>query len=174
RWDLLRNASYTKDFASTWDFRTGVFLVGTTKPAACAATKGIPPCLPNPNDPYLAQHVVFTGDSKLTPDDYKMFGPRFGFAYRLKDTTVLRGTMAIFHDSMNGVTGRAQNGSIGNANWPGSPGRLISVINNNTVEANADAPFVGDPFDVPVNPSTVSAGYFDPNLKQPYSIQWNF
>src|SRR5204863_431111 len=128
----------------------------------------------NPNDPYLAQHVVFTGNSKLSPDDYKMFGPRFGFAYRLKDTTVLRGTLAVFHDAMNGVTGRAQNGSIGNANWPGSPGRLISVINNNTVEANADAPFVGDPFDVPVNPSTVSAGYFDPNLKQPYSIQWNF
>ena len=102
-----------------------------------------------------------------------MFGPRLGIAYRLNDATVVRGTLAILHDTMNGVTGRAQNGAIGNANWPGTRGRLINIINNDFVEANADAPFVGDPFDVLPNPSTVAAGYFDPNLRQPYSIQWN-
>jgi hypothetical protein len=175
RWDLLRNADFTKDFASTWDLNNGTFLVGASKPDACSVTRGIPPCLPNLNDPYVNQYVIFTGDSKLIKDDYKMFAPRLGIAYRLRPTTVIRSTFAIFHDTMNAVTQRAQNGNIGNANWPGSRGRTVATINQNFVEATADAAFgEGDPFDVLPNPRTVSTGYFDPLLKQPYSIQWNF
>ncbi len=174
RWDLLRNPAYTKDFASTWDLNNGTFLVGAPKPAACAATNGLPPCLPNPNDPYIDRYVIFTGNSKLIDDDYRMFGPRLGFAYRVRPATVVRGTWAIFHDTMNAVTGRGQNGNIGNAAWPGTRGRTVANINQNLVEATADAPFgQGSPFSILPNPQTLSTGYFDPHLRQPYSIQWN-
>ena len=45
-------------------------------------------------------------------------------------------------------------------------------VNRTFVEATADAPLgEGDPFEILSNPSTISTGYFDPHLREPYSIQ---
>jgi hypothetical protein len=170
RWDLFRAPDFSRDFASTWDFNTGKFLVGIAKPAACSQTA--PPCLIDPNSDFVNRHVVFTGSSKLRSDELGLFGPRFGFAFQARPRTIVRGSYAIFYDLIAGVNQQAQNGSINNANWPGSLGRTV-VSNNTQVEAAADAPFgANNPFQPTPTPSG-RAFYYDPLFKNPRSQQWN-
>src|SRR5579872_2114782 len=114
RWDLLRNPAFSKNFPSLWDFGTGKYVVGSSKPPACSATQPAP-CLSDPNNAYVQQNVVFTGSSKIRSDDYKMFGPRLGIAYRLRPTMVVRTSFGIFYDLLAGSTQQAQN-AVGN--WP--------------------------------------------------------
>lgn len=172
RYDLVRNPNFYADFQSTWDFNTGKYLVGINKPGACSASQG-PPCLQDPNNAYVQQWVVFTGNSQLRKNDYKMFGPRFGFAYQASPKMVVRGGYAIFYDTMAGVNQQAQNGAINNANWPGNRGATLNQ-NANTVEANADSPFgAKNPLQPDPTPERLNAFYYDPNFRNPYSQQWN-
>lgn len=170
RWDLLRNPSFSVNFPSTWDFGSGQFIVGAGAPPACGSSQPAP-CLPDPADPYVQQHVVFTGNSKIRPDDYRMFGPRMGLAYRLRPTFVVRGAFGIFYDLQAGVTQQAQNAS---GAWPNT--NLLRGININrpTVQVLADDPFGGADPRIPArNPATAQAFFYDPHLRNPYSTQWN-
>jgi outer membrane receptor protein involved in Fe transport len=175
RWDLLRNPVFRENFPSTWDFNSGQFIVGSERPPACSASQPAP-CLPDPNDPYLAQHVVFNGSSKIRQDDYGMFGPRLGLAYRLTPTTVIRVGGGILYDLQAGVMQQAQNGS---GAWPRTD--LIRGINLNRPETTGTAivstlqdPFSGkDPRVPPATPATAQAFFFDPNFENPTSLQWN-
>lgn len=171
RWDLFRAPEFSRGFASTWDFNTGQFLVGTNKPPACTATQG-PPCLPVPNSDFVNRYLVFTGSSKLRSDQLRLPGPRFGFAYRVRPRAVVRGSYAIFYDLMAGVNQQAQNGNINNANWPGFIG-LTVVSNLNFVEATADAPFGTTSVSRPTPTPSGRAFYYDPRFNIPYSQQWN-
>jgi len=172
RWDIFRSPDFSRDFASTWDFYTGKFLVGIARPPSCAET-GKAPCLPEPNSDYLNRFVEFTGSSKFIKDERALLGPRFGFAWQARPGTVIRGSYGIFYDLMAGMSQRAQNGSINNANWPGTRGRSVD-INANTVQATADAPFgSANPF-IPTAAPTGPAPYYDPRFKNAYSQQWNF
>ncbi len=172
RWDIFRSPDFSRDFASTWDFYTGKFLVGIAKPPACSQA-GKAPCLPDPNSDYINRYVVFTGSSKFITDQWAMLGPRFGFAWQALPRTVIRGSFGLFYDLVAGMSQRAQNGSINNANWPGSAGRSL-VSNNTIVEATADAPFGNtNPF-IPTPTPSGQAPYYDPRFKNAYSEQWNF
>jgi hypothetical protein len=181
RWDLQLVPKYTKDFPSDWDFNTGQYLVGTTKPPQCTAQQLAqvsnvlsPPCLVNPNDPYLAAHVVFTGNSQIRTNNYKMFGPRIGLAYQLTPKTVIRTSYGIFYDLMGYVTQQAQNGAVDSSNWPGERGELI-YPNTTFVTATARDPFGNmNPLINPATPAAVTGHYYDPNFQDPYSEQWNF
>ena len=51
----------------------------------------------------MNQWVTFTGVPKIRQDDYKMFGPRFGFAYRVHPSVVVRGSFGIFYDLIQPV-----------------------------------------------------------------------
>ena len=95
RWDLLRNPAFTSDFPTTWDFGTGKYLVGTTPVPPCGATQPAP-CLSDPNNAYVKQNVVFTGNTKLRSDDYKLFGPRLGLAYKVTSSMVVRASLGAF------------------------------------------------------------------------------
>jgi hypothetical protein len=172
RWDIFRAPDFSRNFASTWDFNTGQFLVGTTKPPACGEMAA-PPCLPDPNLEYIQRWVVFTGSSKHIQDQWALLGPRFGFAWQARPRTVIRGSFGVFYDLIAGMTQRAQNGSGGNANWPGTAGRTV-VVNSTTVEATADAPFGSANPLVPTPTPTSPASYYDPRVKNVYSQQWNF
>ncbi len=170
RWDLLRNSEFTTNFPSTWDFNSGKFIVGAQPPPACSPSRSAP-CLPDPNHPYLRQYVTFTGAAKIRPDDYKMFGPRFGFAYRLQPTMVVRGGFGVFYDLQAGVTQQAQNAS---GAWPNT--NLIRGININRpfIQALADDPFGGQDPRLPApTPETAQAFFYDPLFQNPYSLQWN-
>lgn len=170
RWDMFRAPDFSRDFASTWDFNTGKFLVGIPRPAACGQSP--PPCLPDPNSEYLKNYVVFTGSSKLLADGWVLPGPRLGIAYQLNSRTVVRSSFGIFYDLIAGTNQRAQNGSINNANWPGSIGRTVT-LNANFVEATVDAPFGASNIAQPTPAPTNAAPYYDPRFKTTYSQQWN-
>jgi hypothetical protein len=171
RWDLFRAPDFSRGFASTWDFNTGQFLVGINKPPGCTASQG-PPCLPEPNSDFVNRYLVFTGSSKLRPDELRLPGPRFGMAYRANSRTVVRGSYGIFYDLMAGVNQQAQNGNINNANWPGFIG-LTRVSNTNFVDATADAPFGTTSVSRPTPTPSGRAFYYDPRFRNPYSQQWN-
>lgn len=170
RWDLLRNPAFSLNYPSTWDFSTGQFIVGSAAPPACSATQ-VAPCLPDPNSAYLSQYVRFTGSSKMRPDDYKMFGPRLGIAYMIRPTWVVRAGAGLFYDLQAGVMQQAQNAS---GAWPST--NLIRGVNQNrsTVQATINDPFNGgDPRVPTATPENATAYFFDPNFRNPRSLQWN-
>lgn len=171
RWDLLLNPTFTTNYPSTWDYNTGKFIVGSVAPPACGAGQ-IAPCLPDPNNPYLAQHVIFTGSTKIRKDDYKMFGPRLGVAYRVNKNTAVRAGFGIFYDLEAGLMQQAQNASGG---WPRADLIRGVNINNPTVSSKVDDVFNGSDPRIPApTPATSQAYFFDPNFQNPYSEQWNF
>lgn len=174
RWDFLQTPGYTNNqFPSDWDFNTGQFIVGRTRPPDCASSP-TPPCLSDPNNPYISQHVVFTGSTKIRPNRFTNPGPRFGFAYRLQPTTVVRGSFGILYDLMAGVSQQAQNASANNANWPGAFGTTV-ITNAKMITQTADDPFNGvSPSFPAATPAQSTAYYYDPRFKNPYSEQWNF
>jgi hypothetical protein len=170
RWDLLRNPSFSTNYPSTWDFNDGKFIVGSARPPDCGVNQRAP-CLSDPANPYLARYVVFTGSSKIRNDDYKMFGPRVGVAYRIGQTTVVRAGFGIFYDLEAGVMQQAQNAS---GAWPRTDLIRGTNLNRTTVQGLVDDPFHGiDPRIPPPTPATASAFFFDPNFQNPYSEQWN-
>ncbi len=169
RWDLLRNPAFTSDFPTTWDFGTGKYIVGTTPVPPCGATQPAP-CLSDPGNAYVKQNVVFAGNTKLRSDDYKLFGPRLGLAYKVTPTMVVRASFGIFYDLLSGATQRAQN-AVGN--WPNTQ-TIAGNENINVVTSTANNLFGGHDPRIP-GPTPLSAyGYFyDPNMKDPYSEQWH-
>jgi len=170
RWDMLPSIQFTKSFGSTWDYNTGQFLVGIDRPPACNPTPK-PPCLVDPNLDYIQRYVVFTGSNKPYQDQLVLPGPRFGFAWQALPRTVVRGSFGLFYDLVAGTIQRTQNLSF-NANWPYSAGRTLT-LNQNTIEATADAPFgSANPF-VPTPTPPTSGTYVDPNIRNVYSEQWN-
>ena len=124
---------------------------------------------PAANPSLLATLPVVTHDkagfpSKLVAGDHNNWAPRFGFAYRLTNATVLRGGFGIYY----GTTFGDQFLSFPNApavrthRAVGSPaGRIPTLTLNNPF------PAAGSP---PANPSFVA---FDPNIKMNYVEQYN-
>jgi hypothetical protein len=95
---------------------------------------------------------------------YENFAPRLGIAYRLTDKgdLVLRGGWGIFYD-----LGTGESGSLNQA-WP----NLATVITPNiTVPLTNPTALVPS---LSLNPPYTGLIHgFDPNLKLPYSHQWN-
>ncbi len=172
RLDVNLAPTFYKDFPSTWDFNTGQFLVGAKQPPPCSQTGDVAPCLSDPSNPYLAQHVVFTGSTKLRANEV-LPGPRLGLAYQVDTKTVARASYGIFYDLMSGVNQQAQNGNINNAGWPGFKGATPNS-NATVVTATADLPFgAGNVFLPAATPAAVTANFYDPRFRDPYSQQWN-
>jgi len=93
----------------------------------------------NPNDrsPYYA--------------NYHGFGPRFGFAYKLRSTTVVRGGYGIYYTQNKGAaagTGISDQGFVEQTNW------LTSYLNDNI----APWGFLSNPFPPHPRPTTGSSG----------------
>jgi hypothetical protein len=71
------------------------------------------PALPNPGAGGLPGSIRFLGEgpgrdnseSSFADTYYRNFGPRFGFAYQLTNSTVLRGGYGIFYAAGNATTG---------------------------------------------------------------------
>ena len=108
----------------------------------------------------------------MRKDDYKMFGPRLGFAYRVRPNVVVRGSYGIFYDLIAGVSQQAQNGL---AVWPVRYGGIVNFVANQTmVQYTADNPFGGAASTIAPTPANATSVLFDPNFQSPYSEQWNF
>jgi len=156
------------------DFSNGTYIVQKLPPPC--SVRGFAPCIPGNGT--LPAHVVVDPSGKIAHDTLTNFGPRLGFAYRLGNRTVLRGAAGIVYDNWAAVSQMAQN--IEGA-WP-DIGQLIANNLNQpsttsaTPTITAQDPFAGGGsglFPAPT-PFNQVQWFYDPHIKNPYSMQWNF
>ena len=156
------------------DFSNGTYVIQKLPPPC--TVRGFAPCIPG--DGTLPAHVVVDPRGKIAHDTLTNFGPRIGFAYRLGNRTVLRGAGGIVYDNWAAVSQMAQN--IEGA-WP-DIGQLIANNLNQpsttsaTPTTTSQDPFAGGGsglFPAPT-PFNQVQWFYDPHIKNPYSMQWNF
>jgi hypothetical protein len=157
-----------------FDFSNGTYILQKLPPPC--SVRGYAPCIPGSGA--LPAHVVVDPRGKIAHDTLTNFGPRVGFAYRLGGRTVLRGAAGIVYDNWAAVAQMAQN--IEGA-WP-DIGQLIANNLNQpsstsaTPTTSGQDPFAGGGgglFPAPT-PFNQVLWFYDPHLKNPYSMQWNF
>ncbi len=91
--------------AAMLDPNTGNWIVSGGKlPPPCNAAAGCTRRASHQQTPatdaIIAAHVKVAANPNLGPDPtYKDFGPRLGFAYKLDDTTVIRGGYGLIYDN---------------------------------------------------------------------------
>lgn len=149
------------------DYNTGNYVIQyLTK--ACNSTLSNPPCIPNGT---LPQHVTVSPNGHFWNTAYDNIQPRVGAAYRLRQKTVLRASFGRFFDNWAAVTQMGQNQQ---GVWP-SVGQVSNrELNqeNGPPTTFAENPGVG--LILEPTPFRQSNWFVDPNLKNPYSWQWNF
>jgi hypothetical protein len=99
---------------------------------------------------------------------YGNLAPRFGFAYQVSENSrtqsVLRAGVGLFYDLADSETGNI----VGNGSYPFGATTFFSTASFPLDPTTAAAP--------PIVPSSIATGTlsaFDPNLKLPYSLEWN-
>jgi hypothetical protein len=98
-----------------------------------------------------------------------------GIAYRLTQKTAFRSSFGVFFDNWAGVTQIARNHE---GTWPSTGARLESNLNRPTPAqpapvVEATDPIVGAGPLPPPTPFQSGQYYFDPFMKNAYSLQWN-
>ena len=154
-----------------FDFSNGTYVLQKLPPPC--SVRGFAPCIPG--DGTLPAHVVVDPRGKIAHDTLTNFGPRVGFAYRLGGRTVVRGAAGIVYDNWAAVSQMAQN--IEGA-WPDIGQLIANNLNqpSGTPTTTAQDPFAGGGgglFPAPT-PFNQVLWFYDPHLKNPYSMQWNF
>jgi hypothetical protein len=184
-----------------FDFSNGTYVLQYPPPPC--SVRGHAPCIPsimldaNGNavacDPATQQclppgtlppHVVVDPRGRISHNTYTNLGPHLGFAYRLRERTVLRGGAGVVYDNWAAVSQMSQNIE---GDWPGI-GQLIA--NNLNVPGGPTAPngiptaTYGDPFSaggvsagLPAPTPFFSGGvnwHYDPHIKNAYAYQFNF
>jgi len=156
------------------DFGSGNYLLQYLPPSCDA--RGHAPCIPG--DGTLPAHVVVLPYHHIA-HNHPNYGPRFGFAFQLNDKTVMHGGFGIVYDEWAAVTQMAQN--IEGA-WPDIGQQIAPSTTNYPTTANptptvtAQNPFGSGSSSLfpPATPFTNNQWFYDPNIKNPYSEQWNF
>jgi hypothetical protein len=155
------------------DLTNGTYVLQKLPPP-CSA-RGFAPCIPG--DGSLPAHVVVDSRGKIAHNVYTNLGPRFGFAYRIDEKTVVRGAFGIVYDNWASQVQMAQN--IG-GNWPDIGLQGASNLNQPTTTSATPTVQAQDPFGnstsslfPPATPFNQVSYYYDPHIKNPYSEQWN-
>ena len=167
------------------NFANGTYVI-QFQPPPCSQ-RGFAPCIPDiPGEPAgtLPDHVVVDERGKLAHNTPNNFGPHVGFAYRVGDKTVIRGSGGVFYDNWAGISQQAQ-GIEGS--WPGIGQLLANNLNTPTSQGapasgvptvTAQNPFGGSGAAGLPPPTPFGAGevnwFYDPNIKNAYSVQYNF
>ncbi len=181
RWDgessphLLNNTT-----AASLDPVTGNWLVSGGKlPPACDVSKGIyAPCIPSSTpeiNAIIAAHVVVAPNPNLGPDPiYTDFGPRFGAAYKVTDSIVVRGGYGLIYDN---VTASIQSVRDRLLAWPSNSSLPLTfnVIGQPLDTMTAIVPTLNSTQALPAvaTPFNQFGWYYDPHLKNHYSHQFN-
>ena len=160
-------------YTGTYDFKQsfgGVYVLQEV-PGSCEAEGGAP-CIPGGT---LPDGVVRSPNGKIINSWTDNWQPRFGIAYRLTRRTALRGSFGMFFDNWAGIIQLSQN--IGHT-WPDVGQRQISNLNAPTPgqpapDVSSRDPFFSGIFPEPT-PYNTAAWFVDPNIKNSYSMQWNF
>jgi hypothetical protein len=172
--DTIFNSAYGRpqdgnQFVGNIDFNRGVYVLAK-QPPACSSTV-FAPCIPGG---VLPANVVVSPNGKFYEYPKLNLQPRLGLAYRLTDKTAIRAGGGLVGDFWSAVTQYGQNAQ---GLWP-SVGTLQAVnLNNPTpalpfpnVKAQNPLPSGLTPAATPFNQV---AWYMAPDVKNPYSIQWN-
>jgi|HubBroStandDraft_6_1064221.scaffolds.fasta_scaffold00139_32 hypothetical protein len=124
--------------------------------------------------PYTLNQITNVETAQLAPagtalwkTDWHGFAPRIGAAYQLRQTpgseTVLRAGFGMFYDMGN---------SVGSSGFEG-----IGFYTYNTPITNVSFPLASAQITLPqpsiAPPYNASVYAFDPNLKLPYTLEWN-
>lgn len=151
-WKLSRR--FTVDFGLRWDHN----------PAPTEANGNDPPAISGLDN--LSTMRLAPVGTALWKSTYNNFAPRFGASYLISESPgrelILRGSFGVFND-----TGNSQ-GSAGFDRFPFVPQRPQANVSLPLVATQvAPPPFDRNPA---VYPLLIT---FDPNLKLPYTLQWN-
>lgn len=106
------------------------------------------------------------------PPDRHSFAPRFGIAYQISPTTVIRTSAGIFFDSFGSNYIQASESALGN--WPFSYPQTVSGLNATTVTAQLPNPFPGNPV-VATTPSSACTQCLNVDRnssRTPYVTEW--
>jgi hypothetical protein len=108
----------------------------------------------------------------VTPDRNN-FAPRFGFAYQVTPSTVVRASAGVFYDSFGSNYIQASQSAAGN--WPFSSPQTISDLNATAVNAQLPNPFTnfGDPVGSTTTTGCSQCLNVDPaSSRTPYVSEW--
>ncbi|HEX5483671.1 MAG TPA: TonB-dependent receptor [Terriglobia bacterium] len=149
------------------DLNNGTYIMAYNAPS-CIVT-GKPPCIPGVG---LPANVTITGhNGRIIHSTLDNIEPRFGFAYRLSNTNVLRGSFGRFFDNWAAVNQMAQNYE---GTWPSTGQLLANNLNQQTPMIPAENPFLGGAAFPAPTPFQQVQWYMDPLIQNPYAWQWNF
>lgn len=127
---------------------------------------GTVPILLSTFQPPLAKDVGLSNDVwELIGQDHNNFAPRFGFAYKLRTNTVVRGSMGMFYNGIG--TGTLASGLY--QNIPFSVSQTFEQPTGSVPAFTMNNPFSATGT-IPANPSA----YFLHKVVVPYTLQWNF
>lgn len=152
------------------------------------------PTIPNgavDGAPGILQFAGYGPDSclcrTLIHTHYLSFGPRFGFAYQLRNNTVLRGAYGIFYYNAGALGGNATSGGTSTEGYAATPGfsspdggRTPAFNWNNGFPAYIHAPFfdptLGTGYNLTAGPNGGGVTYGDPFIsgRPPYTANYNF
>jgi hypothetical protein len=124
--------------------------------------------------PYTVDQITNLAATQLAPastplwkTDWLGFAPRIGLAFQLRQApgheTVLRTGFGLFYDMGNAVSSDGFNGYLGYSSFSYLSGVSLPLT---SAQVTLSPPSVAPPYN-----NTVYA--FDPNLKLPYTMQWN-
>ncbi len=172
-WPIYGTAGTPDGYVGDLNLNNGTYILARV-PGPCTATVGYP-CIPG--GPALPPHVVVTDQKNgaIYHNDYNNWQGRFGFAYKITNTTVARGGWGRFYDEWNSVIQLAQNYE---GTWP-DIGQLLGNSLNQTIPTVP----IGNPFNQgsaggveypAANPFGQVQWFVDPTAyHMPYSDQWN-
>lgn len=170
-WPVNSYLSNGQGYIGDMDLTNGTYII-SAQPPACSATVGAP-CIPGGT---LPADVVVTQDADhaIHNTDWNNWQARFGFAYHPFGKTTVTGGYGRIYDNWDAVTQYAQN--LGGT-WPS-----IGLLNANSLNLTTPTALLTDPLNLGNGTSIAPAAtpfnnatfYWDPNMKTPYSDQWNF
>jgi Carboxypeptidase regulatory-like domain len=168
-WPTLGMLSNGQGYVGDMDLNNGTYVISALPPA-CSATVGAP-CIPGGVLP--ANVVVRSGHNRnLHNQDYSNWQLRLGLAYRPASKTTIMAGYGRFYDEWSGPTQYAQNVA---GTWPS-----VGLLNENTLNQTAPTSTLGDPLNLgnslvqpAATPFNNATYYYNPNMKTPYSDQWN-
>jgi len=147
RYDFVAPVKWKNNKVSALDVDTGAFLI----PVA------FPPLYPFP-----------TSRETLFDPRYNGFQPRFGFAYRATEKTVVRGAFTKFDDHNNTLVQISQDPRIA---WPWGYGISVNAANRAVPNVFLDNLPTADSFFDPLQPRVAFAA--NPRNKIPYALEYN-